>query len=78
MLIVLLILLVTKLGGKELLDNNFETSWYDVVETPQYADKSASGGRPVQNAIIVVPRIGYDITISVNLHLKQITTLNFP
>ena len=58
MLLVLLILFVTKLGGQEQLDNNFETSWHDVVEIPQNAHKIASGGRTVQNAIIVVPRIG--------------------
>ena len=78
MLLVLLISLVKKLGGQALLDSNCETSWYDVVEIPQNAHKTASGGRPVQDTIIAVPRIGYNITISINLHAKQITTLNFP
>ena len=32
----------------------------------------------MQDTIIVVPKIGYNITISINLHTKQITTLNFP
>ena len=32
----------------------------------------------MQDAIIAVPRIGYNITISINLHAEQITTLNFP
>ena len=32
----------------------------------------------MKDAIIVVPRIGYDITMNTNLHMKQITTLNFP
>ena len=49
-----------------------------MVEIPQNADKTASGGRPVQDAIIVVARIGHNITISINLHTKQITTSNFP
>ena len=48
-----------------------------MVETPQNAHKTASGGRTVQDAIIVVPRIGYNTTISINLQTKQITTLNF-
>ena len=77
-MLVLLISLVTKLGGKELFDNNWETSWYEAVEIQQNAHKTASAGQPVQHAIIVVPRIGYNITISINLHTKQITTLNFP
>ena len=49
-----------------------------MVELLQNAQKTISGGRPVQDAIIVFPRIGYNITISTNLHTKQITTLNFP
>ena len=73
-----MISLVTKLRRQELLDNNCKTSWYDVVEIPQNAQKTASGGQPVQNAIIVVPRIGYNITISISFQAKQITTLIFP
>ena len=43
-LLVLLISLVTKLGGEELLDNNCERSCYDVVEIPQNAHKTVSEG----------------------------------
>ena len=43
-----MISLVTKLRRQELLDNNCKTSWYDVVEIPQNARKTASGGQPVQ------------------------------
>ena len=49
-----------------------------MIEIRENAHKTASGGRPVQDAIKVVPRIEYNITISINLYTKQITTLNFP
>ena len=73
-----MISLVTKLRRQELLDNNCKTSWYDVVEIPQNAQKTASGGQAVQDAIIVAPGIGYNITINISFHAKQITTLIFP
>ena len=78
MLLVLLISLVTKLGGQELLENNCEASWHEVVEIPQNVHKATSGEQPVQDAIIMLPRIEYNVTISINLHTKQVTKLNFP